>query len=235
MKRVTLIMFVVSILSLIGLSGTSTQTGSPARQKTTITTGQRPQITLQRTVSTQQRINRFFHGDVMPKLKNCWSNVRGKGRISLKYTYTKTRGRWFLSRLETQRSSLPTGQDAVAQKCMLEAVRGSSFAVEADESTQNTFVLNWTWPVPFPANAALLTRSMFAAKPTSGGYGSLGCDGDGSPKSCETCSGTTPSTCIRVCVGYILCDDTSSNDSCKMQGKCASGGPFGVGGGTTIY
>jgi hypothetical protein len=231
MKRVTLIMFVVSILSLIGLSGASLQTGSPTRQKTTITTGQRPQITLQKTVSTQQRINRFFHGDVMPKLKNCWSNVKGKGRISLKYTYTKTRGRWFLSRLETKQSTLPTGQDAVAQRCMLEAVRGSSFAVEADESMQNTFVLNWTWPVPFPANAALLTRSMFAAKPTGSGSGG-GCDGWGTEPSCMACK----PTCDEVCVGYSGCAaDQPGQVGTKCWDKCASGGPFGVSGGATIF
>ena len=171
----------------------------------------------------------------MPKLKNCWGNVRGKGRISLKYTYTKKGGRWFLNRLETQRSTLPTGQDAVAQKCMLEAVRGSSFAVEADESTQNTFVLNWTWPIPFPANAALLTRSMFAAKPTGGGSGDAGCDGWGSPANCLTCSAKNPSTCIEVCVGYSSCYEKKSDGSCSMESKCASGGPFGVSGGTTIY
>ena len=107
--------------------------------------------------------------------------MQGKGTIALKYTYTKTGGRWFLTRLETERSTLPTGQDAVARKCMLEAVRGSSFAVEADESTQNTFVLNWNWPVPFPPNAAQLTRSMFAAKPTGDGAGGGGCDGVGPP------------------------------------------------------
>ncbi|HEV8370579.1 MAG TPA: hypothetical protein VGQ39_21705 [Pyrinomonadaceae bacterium] len=231
MKRIHLITVAgVILIALIFAYSQSPQIGPQTRP-----TAAAQRFTIEREVSTQQRVNRFFHGDVMPKLKNCWSNVKGKGRISLKYTYTKTRGRWFLSRLETQRSTLPTGQDAVAQKCMLEAVRSSSFAVEADESTQNTFVLNWTWPVPFPANAALLTRSMFAAKPTSGGYGNLGCDGDGAAKSCETCSGTTPSTCIKVCVGYSSCDDRSSNDSCKMQGKCASGGPFGVGGGTTIF
>ncbi|HEV8370578.1 MAG TPA: hypothetical protein VGQ39_21700 [Pyrinomonadaceae bacterium] len=234
MKRVTLIMFVVSTLSLIGLSGASPQTGSPTRQKTTITTGQRPQITLQRTVSTQQRINRFFHGDVMPKLKNCWSNVKGKGRISLKYTYTKKGGRWFLSRLETKQSTLPTGQDAVAQKCMLEAVRGSSFAVEADESTQNTFELNWTWPIPFPANAALLTRSMFAAKPNSGGSEDENCDGWGTPAYCWACISSNPPRCVKVCVGAPRCTEQVNGD-CSMEGKCASGGPFSVSGGTTIF
>jgi len=201
---------------------------SPRRITQTRPTPTVQSVTIERVVNTQQRINRFFHGDVMPKLKNCWSNVKGKGRISLKYTYTKNGGRWFLTRLATQRSTLPAGQDAVAQKCMLEAGRGSSFAVEADESTQKTFVLNWTWPIPFPANADLLTRSMFAARPTSGGSG--GCDGWGTEPSCFACK----ATCDEVCVGYSNCEGSEIGTKCS--GKCASGGPFGVtGGGLVIY
>lgn len=207
---------------------------SPRRITQTRQTQPAQSIAMERVVNTQQRINRYFHSDIMPKLKNCWSSVRGKGRISLKYTYAKTRGRWFLSRLETKQSTLPTGQDAVAQKCMLEAVRGSSFAVEADESTQNTFVLNWNWPVPFPANEAQLTRSMFAAKPTGGGAGGGGCDGEGTPASCSNCSKTSPLTCKEVCVGYLECT-TDFDGSCRASGKCASGGPFGVSGGLVIY
>lgn len=227
MKRTHLVAVVV--LSLIALVFAYSQ--SPRRITQTRPTPTVQTVTIERVVNTQQRINRFFHGDVMPKLKNCWSNVKGKGRISLKYTYAKKGGRWFLTGLETQRSTLPAGQDAVAQKCMLEAVRGSSFAVEADESTQKTFVLNWTWPIPFPANADLLTRSMFAAKPTSGGSGG-GCDGWGTEPSCMACK----PTCDEVCVGYSSCaPDQPGQIGTKCSNKCASGGPFGVSGGTTIF
>ena len=202
---------------------------SPRRITQTRPTPPVQSVTIARVVNTQQRINRFFHGDVMPKVKNCWSNVKGRGRISLKYTYSRKGARWFLNRLETQRSTLPTGQDAVAQKCMLEAVRGSSFAVEADESTQTTFVLNWTWPIPFPTNADQLTRSMFAAKPTGTGGAGGGCDGWGTPPSCFACK----STCDEVCVGYSQCGGDETQTKCAE--KCASGGPFGVTGGTTIF
>lgn len=223
MKRTHLVAVVV--LSLITLMFAYSQ--SPRRITQTRPTPTVQSVTIERVVNTQQRLNRYFHGDVVPKLKNCWSNVKGKGRISLKYTYTKTRGRWFLSRLETKQSTLPTGQDVVAQRCMLEAVRGSSFEVEADESSQNTFVLNWKWPVPFPVNEAQLTRAMFAAKPTSDGGG--GCDGWGTEPSCFACK----PTCDQVCVGYSNCDGDEIGTKC--WGKCASGGPFGVSGGTTIF
>ncbi|HKZ02826.1 MAG TPA: hypothetical protein VJ180_11325 [Pyrinomonadaceae bacterium] len=231
MKRIHVV--AAASLSLIALVFTYSQSPlqSPQTRQTTTTT---QRFTIERQVGTQQRINRYFHGGVVSKLKNCWSNVKGKGRISLKYTYTKKGGRWFLTRLETQRSTLPTGQDAVAQKCMLEAVRGSSFEVEADESSQNTFVLNWNWPVPFPAKAAQLTHSMFAAKPTGSGGGSGGCDGMGTPASCFNCGNKKPLTCNEVCVGYLACD-INADGSCTASGKCASGGPFGISGGTTIY
>src|SRR5689334_14309417 len=58
----------------------------PAPQ--TRTTTEAPQLArLEKEVSTQQRINRYFHGDLMTKLKNCWSSLRGTGSISMKYTY----------------------------------------------------------------------------------------------------------------------------------------------------
>lgn len=224
MKRIHVVTAVsLSLLALVFAYSQSPRRITQTRPAPTVQSA-----TIARVVNTQQRINRFFHGDVMPKLKTCWSNVKGKGRISLKYTYTKKDGRWFLSRLEPRRSTLLAGQDAVAQKCMLEAVRGSSFAVEADESTLSTYVLNWTWPIPFPANEAQLTRAMFAAKPTGGGAGG-GCDGWGTAPSCFDCK----STCDEVCVGYSECGGDVTETTCR--GKCASGGPFGVSGGATIF
>lgn len=191
-------------------------------------------VTMERVVSTQQRINRYFHGEVMSKLQKCWGSVHGKGAISLKYTYTKTGTRWIFSRLETDHSTLQSGQNAIALNCMSDAVRGSSFAAEGLESTERVFVINWTWPVPFPLNASQLTTGMFAARPGQSNEG--GCDGFGTPAKCFTCGA---GGCIKVCVGHSECTVYSgSGDShldCFAKNDCASGGPFGVSGSGVIY
>ena len=238
MKRTHLVAVVVlSLITLIFAYSQSPTLSPQSRQATT--TAQT--FTIERQVSTQQRINRYFHGDVVPKLKNCWSNVQGKGTIALKYTYTKSGGRWMFSRLETEQSTLRRGQASIASRCMSDAVRGTSFPSDGTESTATTYVLKWTWPVPFPANAAQLTSAMFAARANNGGSDGGGCDGRGTPAKCYTCG--KGGICLTVCVGSTECKTTteakggSSITTCEATpGTCASGGGFGVtGGGLVIY
>jgi len=191
-------------------------------------------IALEKTITTQQRLNRYFHGDVVPKLRDCWSRVQGEGTIAVKYTYTKGSGRWMFDRLEVSQSTLPRGQDAVALKCMQDAVRGTSYPVEQGEGNQNSFVLNWNWPVPFPANATEQTNAMFAARAAGGGTGGGGCDGQGTAARCFSCDHESKSiACLKVCVGYTTC--TLGETYCRAEGSCASGGPFGVAGGYIMY
>jgi hypothetical protein len=193
-------------------------------------------IGLEKTITTQQRLNHYFHGDVVPKLKDCWSRVQGKGTIALKYTYTKGSEKWMFDKLEVSQSTLPRGQDAVALRCMQDAVRGTSYPVEQGEGNQNKFVLNWSWPVPFPANANELTSAMFAARGAGGsGGGTGGCDGHGATAKCYNCSG---GSCITVCVGYSTCSLTyykQQNPSCSASDSCASGGPFGAASSYIMY
>jgi hypothetical protein len=189
-------------------------------------------IALEKTVTTQQRLNRYFHGDVVPRLKDCWSRVQGKGTIALKYTYTKGSGKWMLDKLEVSESTLPRGQDAVALRCMQDAVRGTSYPVDQAEGNQNNFVLNWTWPVPFPADANEQNSVMFAGR-NGGGGGGGGCDGHGATPKCFTCTSFGNGSCVKVCVGKSMCVITNTKDAstCSGQGdNCASGGPFGVAG-----
>jgi hypothetical protein len=237
MRRIHVV--AVASLSLISLVFAYSQSPlQSAQTRQTATTTER--FTIERQIGTQQRINRYFHGNVVSKLKNCWGNVQGKGTIAMKYTYTKTGGRWVFSRLETDRSTLPRGQDTVAKGCMSGAVRGTSFPVDAAESTEKTFVISWNWPVPFPTNAAQLTSAMFAARANNGG-GDGGCDGRGAPASCYNCSVSEGKlSCKTVCVGFKECelsDLPGGNKSCgaKHSGACASGGPYGVGGGGIIF
>ena len=228
MKRVTLIMFVVSILSLIGLTGASTQTGRLPIQKTT---DKLPQITLERTATTQQRLNRYFHSQVMPTLKNCWTRVQGRGTIEIEHLFTRDGDNWIAGKLTVAKYSLPREQVGVALQCMQNAVRGTSFPAEAGDGEGNSYLANWTWPVPFPPDAERLTSAMFSSKPKGGGGG---CDGRGSLPKCFFCE--TSKTCKKVCVGFKNCvlEVSAGRYSCDAKESCASGGPFGVTGGTVI-
>ncbi len=234
MKRISSILVVSVMLVTVALSMlyANSRTQNANRQL-----GQAPRpdsqavqrIGLEKTITTQQRLNRYFHGEVVPKLKDCWSRVQGKGIIALKYTYTKGSGKWMFDKLEVSQSTLPRGQDAVALRCMQDAVRGTSYPVEEGEGAQNSFVLNWSWPVPFPANANELTSAMFAARAAGGGGGGTGgCDGEGTAAKCYTCSQDAKS-CLKVCVGYNSCLlSPGTFTPCTAAGSCASGGPFGV-------
>lgn len=185
-------------------------------------------ITIEAVVTTQQRINHYFHNDVISKLPKCWSTVRGKGTIAFEYTYTKANGRWLFNRLQLGDSTLPKGQDSLAQKCMLIAVGGTSFAIEESENSEDTYVLNWKWPVPFPTNATQLTSTMFAARLSNGAGETDDCDGSGTRPKCYTC--TLSFSCKKVCVGGKTCtlDSDDPKSPCRAQGYCASGGPFGI-------
>lgn len=231
----TIITIVGVGLTLVGLVAASSQTRrTPDLSQTGTTRAQLQQAQLKKTVTTQQRLNRYFHADVIPKLKNCWSSVRGKGSVELEHKYKKgPDGRWATTGVALTKSALPKGQEAIALRCMQGATRGTSFPAEGSDAA-TTYTIKWTWPVPFPSNAAQLTRAMFAAKPTGGGAGGGGCDGWGAPANCLTCGVKNEGCKADVCVGYTDCE-SSSDGSCKLQGKCASGGPFGVSGGTTIY
>ncbi len=192
-------------------------------------TTQRAERTPQQVVSTQQRINRYFHNTVVPKLGTCWRGLQGKGMVQFDYSFTKTSaGRWVLEKVSTGDTSLPADQAAKALRCMQDATRGSSFATTADERNQQKFVLHWNWPVPYPANADSLKDAMFRMRPSVGGTGSAtDCDGDGTEPHCIEC---VKGKCTDVCVGYLVCTIPagSPETGCNMSITCASGGPFGV-------
>lgn len=231
MKRAYLIAAVVLVLSALILVYSQTPrrtTQAPQPQATA------EAVTAEKVISTQQRINRYFHGEIVSKLSMCWSTVRGKGTIDFEYTYTKANGRWLFSRLKTEQSTLPKGQESLALKCMLNAVGGTSFPVDDSEGGGTTFVLNWKWPVPFPANASQLTNTMFAIRVSNGLGETDDCDGSGTRPKCYTC--TLGQACQKVCVGGSKCilDSTNPKSPCAAQGYCASGGPYSVRGGARI-
>ena len=225
MRRISLIAAVTLVVSALIFAHSQSPTRTTRTPQTRATA---QPLTIDKVVTTQQRINRYFHGDVMPRLQKCWSTVRGQGTIAFEYTYIEAKGRWLFSRLQTQESTLANGQDSLALKCMLNAVGGTSFPTDVSEGSGNTFVLNWKWPVPLPANAGELASKMFAIRISNGAGETDDCDGSGTRPKCYTC--TLEHACKKVCVGGAKCilDSNNPQSPCAAQGYCASGGPFGI-------
>jgi hypothetical protein len=233
MKRIFLVATASLVLGMLILVYSQTRVQRLKPNQTVVNT---QEVSFEKQFSTQQRVNLYFHNDVLAKVKPCWGNVKGKGSIGLKYTYIKSGDRWISNGVAVDQSSLPSEQSKVALRCMSQAVRDSSFAALPAENLVKEFVLNWTWPVPFPTNATELARAMFAAKPNGGGSGGGGCDGHGALAKCFTCGQTNGvMDCKKVCVGAETCTITFEQKGSKMctEGRaCASGGPFGLGGAT---
>ena len=182
------------------------------------------------TVKEQKRINRYFHGHVIPKLRTCWSGVQGEGTVMIVYRYAKDKtGHWVPAKLDVHESTLREGQEHVALACMQEAVKATSFPVGTIEQRENEFVLYWSWPVPLPADT---TKETVLFMGQGGGIGTGGCDGAGTPPKCFNCSVIHQFGCKDVCVGYSDCsseeDENGSVTSCEKADACASGGPFGA-------
>ena len=227
MKRMHLVTVVVLIFGalLFAYGRTRQRIDTRTPQVASRTTNEQR---LQKTVTTQQRINRYFHGSVIPKLKNCWSRVQGRGTIQIEHSYARdASGKWVVEKLAAGNSTLPRGQDAVALQCMQDAVRGTSFPAEGDDGDSKQYAVKWTWPVPFPANMAEQTRAMFAANGPMG-VGPCG----GAPASCYECS-YSATKCFDVCNGYRTC--RIGGGGCMASHRCTSGSAFGVAGRGVIY
>jgi len=226
-KRITLIITIMAGLSVTALLFAQSQTPR--------TTTRVPQVTsrineqrLLRTITTQQRLNRYFHNDVIPKLRDCWSRLRGVGTIQIDHNYARTdNGRWVVKDLTVGSSTLLRGQEPLALRCMQRAVGRSSFPVTSDDGDSKEYVVKWTWPVPFPSNEEEQTRAMFSAK---GPLGASGC-GYSSPN-CVDCA-NTGLRCIDVCNGYHYC--SLGGGGCASSHRCTTGSAFGVAGTTVLY
>lgn len=186
------------------------------------------------TVTAQKRINRYFHGSVVPRLKSCWGRLSGKGTIEMRYVYDNGAKGWSFRSIQASRSDLSRDQEKAAVACMQQAVAGTSFPKEKTEKAKS-FSISWAWPIPLPPDADQQVARMWGS---SGGEGG-GCDGHGATARCLTCSGS-PLTCVYVCVGSDTCEVQATRpggfDSiCSEGGQCASGGPFGLAGTMVIY
>jgi hypothetical protein len=228
MRQMILILTFVAALSVTALLFAQSQTPRTTTRVPQPATRMDNEQRFQRTISTQQRINRYFHNDVIPKLRNCWNRVQGTGIIQINHHYLRNdNGKWVVEDLTIGNSTLPRGQDAVALRCMQEAVRGTSFPMVSDDGDSKQYMVKWSWPVPFPVNAEDQTRVMFASK---GSLGAWGC-GNTAPN-CVDCA-NTGLRCIDVCSGYHYCNLVGG--ACQASYRCTTGSPFEVAGRTVMY
>ena len=152
--------------------------------------------------------------------------MQGAGGVAFAITYASSDGRWTLDELHATSSTLAADQDAVAATCVREALAGTSFGVDrvdtafTDGAASTRFVVNWSFPVPLPADAtAALARA-------PGG-------GAGSPGSCWYCGHdlkTGDGACLAGRTGWLGCIENISGGCVCFGGSCGSGGYTGAGG-----
>jgi hypothetical protein len=223
MKSTRTILMITIILG-IGLIVAFSRTRTRVTQiPQTISRTPEQQLTLQRTVTTQRRFNRYFQQDVTPRLKDCWARIKGRGSVEIQYTYRKDpSGKWVTDHLAIKRSTLPRGQEVLALQCMQDSVRNTNLPSDSGEST---YVLFWNWSVPLPSSFPLTAIDNDPFPPEGGG----GCDGKGQPARCWLC---LEGHCQPACFGGEAC--MGGGRTCRVRGDCGTGGIYGVMGQATI-
>lgn len=190
-------------------------------------------------VAAQKRIAKFFHDAVAPRLKGCWSSLKGTGDIRMEYTFARKDKNWIPEKVILAHSTMPDDQNDAALKCMQEAVKDTPLRIDSADADTKTFFISWSWPVPTPKDAEPQYQAMLLS---NGGGGKWGCDGRGTPAKCKRCvSSGSSSCCVTVCVGYQSCSFSHSKG--KVVGcfndpptQCVSGGSGGgLSGGLIIF
>jgi hypothetical protein len=176
------------------------------------------------TAAQQARLSASFYTNLVPKVKNCWAGVDGKGEVLFKLSYRLNGSNWEWQQAEVEKTDVSDKAKAAALDCMQGAARGSGFSANSNETlaAQKEYVVHWGFPVPFPQNSTELSAMMIS---TGGGGTNPEC-----PKSCFDCQGTpgVPGTtkCVATCSGYQTCQEDGSGNGCRMTpvgGKCATG------------
>jgi hypothetical protein len=210
-----------SVLLLALVQG-CTRPADPPRQ-----IGPSPEQLAAKERATEERLTGYFRGILTPNLRSCWERVQGTGSVAFAMTYANSGGRWTLAELHPTSSTLTADQDGIATGCVKQALAGTSFGVDkvdtafANGAASTRFIVNWSFPVPLPADA-----SAIMAKAPGGGAGS--------PASCWYCGHdlkTGDGACLAGKSGYPGCIENLSGGCVCFGGSCGSGG-FGGAGGT---
>ena len=178
-------------------------------------------------VPVQKRVSRYFEQSVIaPKLRDCWSRLQGEGAIAMDFSYRKSADNWAFDKLAVTKSTLAKGQDALAQRCMEESVRATSFPVEPGEPVERAarqFVVRLGWSVPLPAEGTQMTDDQIARMMGGGGLGDIA--------GCSECVERTEYPyglkCeARTSGGHTNCEENSTN-VCSTDPTACFHGVFG--------
>jgi hypothetical protein len=187
-------------------------------------------------IDTQNRINRYFHQAVVPRMAGCWSRIDGAGTVAVRLEYQRTGDEWTPGPGVIRSSTLPRGQDEAAMDCLRKAVEGTSFAVEPTDAESQQFDVNWSFPVPWPKDLSEAALKMVGTgrEPSAGECGGS----EGPAPACFQC-GFIPllslALCAPSCSGYTDCS-LLTRTSCHHSGtRCVTGSVFGNIGGIVAY
>jgi len=190
---------------------------------------------LERVVATQDRVNRYFHKGVAPRMMSCWTGLAGEGTMAIEIGYRRDGRLWAAGNSGIRSSTLAKDQAEVALRCFQEAVRDTSFPVERGDGEAKEFLVKWSFPVPWPKDITEVAMRMSVDTGKGGGCGGP----EAPPPACQDCFFIpifSISYCASTCAGYSNC--TPEPNGCKMgpiTPKCVTVSPFGNLGGLVMY
>ena len=177
-----------------------------------------------------QRIGAYLQSTVVAaKLRACWNQLKAEGAVATDLTYRKSGDTWAFDSVKVTKSTLSKDQDAIAQRCIEESARETSFGVDSQQELEQRvrqFVVRLGWSVPLPPEGSEMPSEQLARMIGTGGSGGVitvpGCSdcklrgrppygyecvakSSGSQTDCEEVAtnvcATTPKACLRGVFG----------------------------------
>ena len=192
-------------------------------------------VSFEEAVAAQDRINRYMHRDVVPSMKDCWARLAGPGSVSVRLQYERAGDRWVPGPSAVRSARLAPGEGELALRCLQAAVADTSFPVEDVDRESSKYVVNWSFPVPWPADDA---EAIKTALDSGGGGGAGDCGGPEDPPACTDCAYVPVfgwMLCVPSCVGYIECNKKPNGCHFPDATKCITGSAFRNRSGIAIY
>jgi hypothetical protein len=182
-------------------------------------------LSYENVLEQQNRINRYFHGTVVPEMMRCWQGLSREGTVTVQFEYHRAGDQWVPGNSTLGSSTLPEDQSERALHCLQEAVLDTSFDVtEADGDTRE-LVIHWDFPVPWPQD--IVEAVQLASSHNPGGAHNCY---EGCPKPVGA-----PTFCKRAPFGFRDCTLDADGHGCRLSGHCVSGAVFFNVGGFVLY
>ena len=196
-RQVAWLLLAVPMVALVACRKPATGNDDPSVVK--------PQTDLAaKSAAAQDRIAKAFHSSIVPKLKDCWGRIEGRGAVRFAYSYERVEARWVLRQVKPHASSLAPEPSEAALRCMRDASHGSGFALQASEANTSIAEMEvyWGWPLPLPEDTNELARMIPSLA------------GETCPKLCRDCN--IQAQCESTCSGWFGCTPVSGG--CQMSG-----------------